>query len=426
MGLKEDLMSSPLMQEMEAIAKSEKSLPDSEAKRHHFIPEFLLRRFADNKNGRERLCQLDIASGKPIWVDPGSAASRRRLYSLPHEEGGTHNLMEGFFSIVESHAAPAIQRLCETGKLDLADRSTIAFFVAFLEGRTLGGLERLERLGDQATKSFFASHAGDPDEYARTYREAIGEADRETIEQHRQWLIEALRDGHVRISDPKAFALDMLQHAAADTFQIIFQLHWELLEDEQTSFITSDRGMALHDPTPRFPWSGQAWLSSANSRGLVPLDPRHCLMLHPSPAGPGRQFDFRRAAKPVVEAINLCSYGYASEYIFSHSQEVATQVHRLARRRPKNVIRPKPNPTVVLIDAEPGDTRLADEHRKRGWPPQLMIRGAPHDYVVIDKDDKPVERSVQLTEIGKERAVRRLGSEDLRHRTEPLNPAHLD
>jgi uncharacterized protein DUF4238 len=426
MGLHEDLLTSPLMRELAAIAEGDKSLPDSEAKRHHLVPAFLLRRFSVEKKGRERLCQLEIRSGKPIWVDPGKAASRRRFYSLPEEEGGTHNLMEGYLSIVERHAAPAIERLCSRGTLDLPDRSTIAFFVAFLEGRTLGGLERLERLGDETAKSFFASYASDPGEFARTYREAVGDADAATIEEHRQWLIEALKDGRVKISDPKAFALDMLQQAVANTFQIVFQLHWTLLEAEDASFVTSDRGMALHDPTPRYPWSGQAWLSSPNSQGTVPLDPRHCLLLGPSPAGPGRQFDVRRPSEAVVKGINLRAYGFASDYILSHNQEVASQLHRLAKRHPKDVVRPRPNHTVMLIDAESGDTRLADEHRARGWPAQLMHRGQPHDYVVIDQNDKPVERSIQLTELGKERAMRRLGSQEVTQRTEPINPAELD
>ena len=104
---------------------------------------------------------------------------------------------------------------------------------------------------------------------------------------------------------------------------------------------------------------------------------------------------------------------------------MATEVHRLAKRRPGDVVRPKPNHTVILIDAEPGDNRLAEEHRKRGWPPQLSYGGELHDYVVIDRDDNPVERSVQLTSIGKERAIRRLGSEEIRHGTVPLNPADL-
>src|ERR671925_2277234 len=136
-------MSSPLLQEMQAIAERKKALPDSDAKRHHFVPEFLLRRFSAQRNGRHRLCQLDVHTGKPVWVDPGTAASRRQLYSLPDREGGTHNLIEGYFSIVEGHAAAAIHRLCDTARLDLSDRSTIAFFIALLEGRTLGGLDRL-------------------------------------------------------------------------------------------------------------------------------------------------------------------------------------------------------------------------------------------------------------------------------------------
>jgi hypothetical protein len=51
---------------------------------------------------------------------------------------------------------------------------------------------------------------------------------------------------------------------------------------------------------------------------------------------------------------------------------------------------------VMLIDAESGDMRLAEEHRKKSWPAQLEFNGLAHDYVVLDADDQPVERSVNF------------------------------
>ena len=62
-------------------------------------------------------------------------------------------------------------------------------------------------------------------------------------------------------------ALDLLQEAVGDTFQIIFQLRWELLEAEGGAFLNSDRGLAMHDPAPRYPWSGQAWLELTKRAG---------------------------------------------------------------------------------------------------------------------------------------------------------------
>lgn len=109
-----------------------------------------------------------------------------------------------------------------------------------------------------------------------------------------------------------------------------------------------------------------------------------------------------RAVDPDrVAELNLRTYGFASRYIFADSQQTATGLRREAKRRPHAVVRPRPCNTVMLIDAEDGDDRLAREHRARGWPERLHMKGEPHDYVVLDPDDRAIERSVDLNRIGK-------------------------
>jgi hypothetical protein len=252
--LRAALQSSPLVRTLEAIAQGEAPLPDSSAKRHHLVPEFVVRRFSGERDGRKRVLQLDVRTGTPRWVDPATAASRSRFYRVTDADGTEHQRVEGFLALVENHAAPALRRLREEpGCLSTGDRSTLAFFFALLEGRTLGGLERVQRMAQDVTKVVFATHIGDAPSFARTYREAVGEATDEEIERQRKWMLKALAEDRIRASDPKAMALDLLLNAVGDSFQLVYQLDWWLLEAQGSSFVTSDRGLAMHDPTPVTP-----------------------------------------------------------------------------------------------------------------------------------------------------------------------------
>jgi Protein of unknown function (DUF4238) len=211
---------------------------------------------------------------------------------LPGEDGVQHQKIEAFLALVESHAAPALQRLLDHPEgLDKADRATLAFFFALLQGRTLGGVARLTEFADTTMKLMFASHIADAETFAREYREVIGEADDETIERQRKWILEALAEDRVRSSDPKAMALDLLLNAVGDSFQIVYQLHWYLVEADRQAFVTSDCGMSMYDPTPRFPWSGNGWVGSPNSQTAIPLDPLRCLLVTPGHHGPTERLD---------------------------------------------------------------------------------------------------------------------------------------
>src|SRR4051812_9706005 len=107
-------------------------LDRNQAKRHHFLPQFLLRGFAHEHNGNDRLFQMETASrGAPRRVDLRTAASRRRLYTAIDGDGEPSNRNEGYLALVENHAAPALEQLIkDPASLSPAERATISFFVA--------------------------------------------------------------------------------------------------------------------------------------------------------------------------------------------------------------------------------------------------------------------------------------------------------
>lgn len=58
------------------------------AKRHHFLPQFLLRGFAHRHKGKACLFQMETASRRaPLRVDVRTAASRHRLYTGLDKDG---------------------------------------------------------------------------------------------------------------------------------------------------------------------------------------------------------------------------------------------------------------------------------------------------------------------------------------------------
>jgi hypothetical protein len=425
--LRAGFFASPLLRELEALTRRDGPYPESQAKRHHLVPAFLLRRFIRPGSERPRVVQLDLRSGRPQPVDPATAASRTRFYRVTDDDGTTHQRVEFVLSIIEDHAADALARLVANPvELSPADRATLAVFFSLLEARTIAGLEKLSRLAETSLRYFAAGEFADRAKFAEMYREAVGQADDATIERQRQDMIASLTEGRIRLANPQEVALGLMFEQMTDSAQLIYQMDWEMLDACAGAFVTSDRALAMHDPTPEYPWSGHAILSSPNAETTIPLDPSRCLRLTPMdrPQSSTSVATIRADARLVAE-INLRTYGFATSYIFADSQETASVVRRDAKRRPRLVVRPRPFRQAMLIDAEAGDDRLAREHRERGWPERFQVRGELHDYVVLDEDENVVEQSIDFSELGRARAARRLGSDNLESSTVAIHPGEL-
>ncbi|TMK57872.1 MAG: DUF4238 domain-containing protein [Actinobacteria bacterium] len=407
---------SPLVKELAEIGKGEKSLPKSDAKRHHFIPQLTLSRFA---TGDERLFQLDTGTGKPQRTSVYAAASRRRFYTFEDEDGKKNNDVEAYFSLVESHAAPALLRMDETGELSDIDRATIAFFLSLLWARTPGARSATEQLGLQANTLLMASHWGDPNTFMRMYRQWEAEGgdgtrlSDEEAEELREKTLREFQDGTMGFEDPGGGnTMALLLEVALQQAGIIFgSMGWALMRSDETEFISSDRGLAIFDPTPKYPWSSHAMASSPNAQTTIPISASSCLLLVPTGEP---SFEAGEVSRHNVMQANLRAYGWAERFIYGSSQEAVVAVRRAARRKPQDVARPKPHRPVILVESDPEDTRLADAHRKRGWPPYLQAPGEDgkpqrFDYMVLGEDGDPVTVGVTTTELARERGMKAAG-----------------
>lgn len=423
---------SPLMAELKAMGLSGdfSKLERNAAKRHHYVPQFVLRGFADPADGGRRIFQMPTGSRKaPIRVGVRDAALRQWLYRVVTPEGGTSNRHEGYLALIEEHAAPAIARfIAEPSSLAPGDRATIAFFVAVQTMRTPVAAEQITALANAALQNAVSEVYSDREAFAQRHREHFGPgASDEEIEEFRLDVIDQVRTGKVRVSGRGGadFATG-LEHAASLIPQI-FAFDWALLRSAG-GFITSDRGYAIHDPAPPFPWVAPSLLSSPASETLVPLHDTSVILMRPGTAM--CHLDVRDASSSDVERLNLRTLGWADEYVFAKRQSTLDSVRASARRRPAAVVRPRPFCEVVLIELDPDDPSLAVENVRRGWPSYLPAHdGKPHDYLVIPTDAPQPQLRRRADDLAERRALKRLGLADgtrpgrLSHR--PINPLDI-
>jgi Protein of unknown function (DUF4238) len=361
----------PLARELREISEGERDFPATTARRHHFVPAFSLANFAEPRTRKGFLFQLETATGKPQKTTPNSTAFERDLYTSETKEG-RELVVEAFLSVVEKHAAPALRRLIERPLEGSAeDRQTISYFLAFQYNRTPVALEHSMATSRAMMEMFFGVKVSDPEGFRETYRAAIeAPATDEEIERFRKRMIEQLESGAINFDNPKAQAFQMMLGTADDVARSIFGMEWLLLKAADGEFVSADRPLAMHDPTPKFPWSGHAWLSSPNAETSYPISPRHCLLVRPGSAS----ISVRSIPIQGIREMNLRTYGWAARYIYGRTQKVVTDVRRDAKQHPELVIEPRRPAPVVLEEADPDDPTVGVEHAKRGWP-----RGVWHD-----------------------------------------------
>jgi hypothetical protein len=412
---------SPLGRELIEIAEGKKPWPESNAKRQHYVPRFQL---SDFTRDGSTLFQLKTATGAPRKTTPTLAASKKFFYVYPDAEvdGGRVNVLEGFFAMVENHAAPVLRDLAAGKPLSDQARATLSFLFALQWGRTPGALKKAQEFGSEILASMLASSMSDKRKFAefRAQQKADGDDDgysNAKAEELRRRSVEMLRNDELRIVDSSGGnTMGMLVQNSSELATMMYgAMKWRVFIADEPIFVTSDRGCACFDPTPMHPWSGHAPLSSPNASTIFPISSLACVQMVPSDEA---TIETVEADRDDVRKLNLRTYGWADKLIFGASQEAVVQVRKYAKEHPALVVRPQPMRGVVLVERDPDDDTLALEHVARGWDP-YMEQEEPDgsvrylDYMVIGEDGNAVEVTLTVDELveKRERKARGLGPE---------------
>ena len=392
------------------VANDFSRLDKNAAKRQHFLPRLLLRGFAEARNGQDYVFQMETGARKaPRRVNVLTAASRHRLYAGLGDDGQPSNRNEGYLALLEDHAAPALAHLlADPGALAPGERATIAFFVALQKMRTPVAAEQVTLLANAALQRATSELYSDRRAFAERHRAFFdnGATDAE-IEQFRVETLDLIRKGEVRVSGRGGAAFSSGFAHAIEMVPALLACDWTLLR-APGGVVTSDRGYAIHDPTPPYPWASQELFSSESSEMTMPLSDTSCLLIRPVHARAA--LAVRDITPRELQTLNLRTYGWADKHVFAKTQSALDATRVGAKRSPKHVIRPKPFCEVMLLELDPMDDSLAEANVRRGWPSHLpSADGGLRDYIVIPTDQPHPDLRQLADDLAERRARTRAG-----------------
>jgi hypothetical protein len=351
---------------MSRLNAGEASLPNCEGSRHHYVPQFLLRRF----RGGGRLYELDKQTGEAKETTTKEAAWDKDLYKVVSKSGDHDGVIEGFFSLAEGFASEALDGLVRDGEsLTEQDRSDLAFLAAIQEQRAPGFLDELKIMLRHAALTESVVHLTN----------VKGKRRKEAVETR-----DAILAGRIMLEPPDQEALVQATQLLVATWLTISILPWTVLKAKPPyRFVCSDRPLTMYDLTPPYPWSAPAWESSPLVESTLPVGRDLCLRIGPSQP---KRLSMKETTKQV-DRINLRTYGWATRYVYGPSKDTLERLHERADEAPKP-IRKRP---VMLEDADRADTAAADRNAARGWPRYIPDPSGKSDrlmsYEVIDTDD---------------------------------------
>ncbi len=352
----------PFAEWLRALARGEREIPNCEGERHHYTPEFVLKKFRGPRH--KLLFQLDKKDGTCEEVKPKDAAWDRNLYAVESTTGEHNGIIEGFFSVAEGFAAESLRILLGApSRFTDDDRGNLAFLLAIQEQRAPGYLEEWEenlaRMGTMWAAVQLANVAG-PKGKKRKARAAA----------------KALTDGSVNMRPSRENLLSTVLMGLGNTVGPAYMLPWTLLRAKEGAFVCSDRPLTMRDPAPPHKFSGAEWLSSEMAVTTMPLSAAACLRISPQD---GDRFTERHTIKQV-DRINMRTYGWATRYVYGPSANVLEKLHERALAKPDTVPTPTKKRPVMLEDLSTADPEVAERNAAKGWDRYVTKREDDGSY----------------------------------------------
>lgn len=224
---------------------------DQTGTRQHYVPQFLLRNFTDEKG---HVWVLDKQTDKVWPSSPANVAVRCGFYDLPSPRA-TGSSLDPLLQDLESRASEVVADLLGLRTLqgiEARSRLTMAYFVAAQMMRTPTKLEEIKWVHQRLLEKF------GPDCW-------VGEPDQKL--------------GNVTEADAETAFLDAVAEAVPEFARLLLDKHWALLVPPAgETFYLCDNPVALQNLIDRWP-RGNLGLRCKGIEVYLPLSPSMTLQM---------------------------------------------------------------------------------------------------------------------------------------------------
>lgn len=343
----------------------------SNAKRHHYVPEFLLRRFSTNPTDEHPpIYRLNVKTGAILPLSTMNCAVIQHYNRLSEASGLPRGFAEAMLAHAEAKATPLVEKLLHGEILDLQERVDFSIFLMAQQMRTPRGREWHRFTYEQAATLWLQKEIYQNRDVTNQHlREDLGrEPTEDEIDEHIRQMAESLESGELILSTTSDQEILGMFVPAPELVPLIGDMNWTLLEAPSGhSFILSDDPLVRLDP--HNPDGPASWRSSPSMEATMPLDPQYCLRLRQPPLAQSRQVI---TADEVLD-INLRTYAAAREAIFGPTEQLLESVNAAAKANDIRVdlYRPTP-PNLYIFERIEGEEKPSKVTRISG-PSEIKI-----------------------------------------------------
>lgn len=283
---------------------------DKLQRRHHIVPKFYLRRFADQRGLLNRvLLPGDVRHAVSI----NDATVAKDFYLVEEEDGSRSDRVEKLLSDIETEAADAFRVVVDRNTWPIPDdaRIAIACWAAFQALRTTVTRQSGDELADMLLKLQIG--AGGKPQIRAVLREGIGrEPTEEEVDQ--EWARLSDFDSYTVAPHPNTHVKTMLD-LMPGTAHMFYDRGWNLVRFQRKTIATCDNPVLLI-PSSNHPPGHGVGLATAGAI-LVPLGRREALLM-----GELKTKDSRRpGTAAMAKDFNWLVVGQAHTTVFHHPED---------------------------------------------------------------------------------------------------------
>jgi hypothetical protein len=271
------------------------------SKRHHYLPQFYLKRFTGADG---LLCVFDRETKEFRKQTPPNTAHQREFYTITNKEGVKSDAIERMFSGLESVAADVTRRLDTrqtTVWRDEQERVSFAIFIAYFYTRTPIFDQEQSAFGEHLYRARMRADHPTPEVTAQWFREFERETGEEVDAETVEGFHKMVHDDAYDVEVPRQLNIRLMIDTALHLAETLFALNWTFaMAPVDLAFITSDAPYVIAPPPGETDWRACGVLTPG-ATSIIPLSPTTCLLID---GADGREECYRRIQKDAARRIN--------------------------------------------------------------------------------------------------------------------------
>jgi hypothetical protein len=286
----------------------------NEARAHHTISDFYLKRFADDEHW---LTLVDLHAPKPQGArrKTNNVSVNNDFYTVIGSGGEESPAVERLLSHVEGAAARAMKTVANAWFFPPPprDRLDLSLWMAFQMVRTPEARRRHQAIADVAAKVIFRGI--DTPEKARARLRAVDR--QEPTEKDVADLLRLTSNlgGYDIVPDPNEH-IEVMLSTAEQLAPLLAGMSWSVAKFKEPALLSSDHPLTYYvEPENRDPMRGVGLMTADEIR--FPLDPSTVLLMSPGlvPQTVGS------LAIEAAREINQLTVDFAFEFVFMHPDQ---------------------------------------------------------------------------------------------------------